>query len=305
MRLKLALIVNPIAGQGRAEKALPQVKRKLKEVFNLQIYRTQRVGDGILTAKRALNQDCQIIVAMGGDGTVFEVVNGIIGSKAILGVIPCGTGNVFAAEMGIPFNLFRACEVILRGSARNIDVGRACPPSPLTPGAGKRVNDRYFVLMAGVGFDAQIVQEVNPEVKRMLKDLAYILTGIKTLFTYKPTLMEIELDGEEKEKGYFVVVGNAKCYAGRYFSITTQASIEDGWLDICIFKKGDIASFVRYITGVLLRKHLAYSDVYYKRAKRVQITASVSTLVQADGELIGQTPMHFAILPHAVSVITP
>lgn len=303
MRLKLALIVNPLAGQGRTEKALPQVKRKLKEVFNLQVYRTQRVGDGIPIAKKALNQDCQILVAMGGDGTVSEVVNGIIGSKAILGVIPCGTTNVFAAEMGIPFNLFKACEVILSGSTRKIDIGKACPVVPR--GKKRRVNDRHFVLMAGVGFDAQIVQEVDPEVKRMLKDLAYILTGIKTLFTYKPTLMEIELDGEKKEKGYFVVVGNARCYAGRYFSITTQASIEDGWLDICIFKKGDIASFVRYITGVLLRKHLAYSDVYYRRAKRIQITAPVSTLVQADGELIGQTPMHFTILPHAVSVITP
>jgi len=298
MRLKLALIVNPTAGQGRTEKALPQVKRKLKEVFNLQVYRTQMVGDGILLAKKALNQDCQILVAMGGDGTVSEVVNGIVGSKAILGVIPCGTTNVFAAEMGIPFNSFKACEVILRGSTRKIDIGKAYP-------SGRRGNNRHFVLMAGVGFDAQIVQEVDPEVKRMLKDLAYILTGIKTLFTYKPTLMEIELDGEKKEKGYFVVVGNARCYAGRYFSITTRASIGDGWLDICIFKKGNIASFVRYITGVLLRKHLAYSDVYYRRAKRIQITASVSTLVQADGELIGQTPMHFTILPHAVSVITP
>jgi len=301
--IRAALVVNPTAGQGRAKKILPEVKRLLQiGGLDLSIFRTEGSGDATLLARRALGEGCERVIVLGGDGTISEAINGLAvpdgrqagrqaGLKAALGVVSAGTGEVFAAEMGLPTDPVEACRVIVEGKVRKIDLGRA--------------DGRHFVLMAGIGFDAQVVKEVKPEVKRMLKDLAYVLTGIKTLLTYKPTLMRIVLDDGKAIEGYFAVVGNARYYAGRYFSVATQASIDDGWLDVCVFKKGDIASFVRYLTGVLLRRHLDYSDVQYFRTKALSVESLYPVLVQADGELIGQTPMRFSVIPRALSVIVP
>lgn len=290
--MRAVLIVNPTAGQGRAGRILSEVEELLRTGgLDLKVFRTEKPGEATLLTKRALAEGCERVIVLGGDGTISEAINGLAGSKAVLGVISAGTGEVFAAEMGLPTDPVEACRVVIGDKIREIDLGKA--------------DGRYFVLMAGIGFDAQVVKEVKPEVKRMLKDLAYVLTGIKTLLTYKPTLMRIVLDGGKAIEGYFAVVGNARCYAGRYFSVATQASIDDGWLDVCVFKRGDMASFVRYLTGVLLRRHLDYSDVQYFRTKAVSIESLHPVLVQADGELIGQTPMRFSVVPRALPVIVP
>lgn len=287
--MKVALIVNPIAGQGRSIKVLPKVKEALGAHCELMIRETRQRGDGLVLGQLAAEEKCEVVVVLGGDGTISEVANALAQTDIPLGVIPCGTANVFANEMGIPRDLHKACRVILNGRTRQIDLGRA--------------NGQFFVLMAGVGFDAKVVQDVNPDVKRMLKDLAYVITGVQTILTYKPSRMVICIDENIEIEGYFVVVGNARYYAGR-FSITTMASIEDGLLDICVFKNGDIKSFARYITGVLLGRHPSFKDVEYLRGKIVKIEAENPTLVQADGELIGKLPMVFSAIPQGLSVFS-
>jgi len=289
--MKALVVVNPVAGQGRTLKVLPKVKAEFhKASCQAEIFQTKFPGEATLVAKRAVREGYDAVVAVGGDGTISEIVNGVAGSSVNLGVIPTGTVDVFSREMKIPFQIHSACKLIFGGKTRRIDLGQA--------------NSRYFVLVAGVGIDAQLVKDVSPEVKRVLKDLAYPLTGIKTLLTYKPTLMKINLNGKSTEEGYFVVVGNARYYAGR-FSITSKASISDGFLDVCIFKKGNLGSFVRYIQGVVRGKHLKYSDVKYVKVREVLIESSHPSLVQADGDLIGQTPMNFRVAPRALSVFAP
>lgn len=288
--MKIALVVNPVAGQGRSMKVLPMVKRELGAHFELRTFKTRKRGDGLTLAREALRENCGAIVVLGGDGTIFEVANVVAKTSIKLGVIPSGTADVFAREMNIPCDPIKACQVIRAGRVRAIDVGKA--------------DDQFFLLMAGVGFDAQVVKDVNQDVKRMLKDLAYVLTGIKTVLTYKPSCMTICIDGRTAVDGYFVVVGNARYYAGR-FSITKEASIEDGLLDVCVFKNGDIKSFARYITGVLLNKHAGFQDVELLRGRSVQIESEQPTFVQADGELIGKLPMSFTVIPKALSVFSP
>jgi len=285
--LKVALIVNPIAGQGRAIRVLPKVQKELQDHFELLVLQTQPDKDGLVLSQLALEENCQAVVTLGGDGTISQVINALAALKVPLGVVPCGTANVFANEMGIPRDPKKACRIILNGKTRQIDLGRA--------------DGQFFLLMAGAGFDANVVKDVNPDVKRMLKDLAYVITGVKTILTYRPSKMTVHVDEEPEQEGYFVVVGNARFYAGR-FSVTKMASIEDGLLDICIFKNGEIRSFARYITGVLLGNHTGFSDVKYLRGRNVRIEATQPTLVQADGELIGELPMIFSVAPQALSV---
>ena len=289
--MKAALIVNPVAGQGRIERNLSKIRIRLEAAgFNLMVYVTARGGQATQFAIDAIRKGSQTIIAAGGDGTVSEVINGMVGSNAKFGLIPGGTADVFANEMEIPaHNFFKACDIIIDGKTKRIDLGKA--------------NSRYFVLMAGIGFDAQVVHEVKPEIKKMLKDVAYPLTGIKTLFTYKPSLMKVELDNQSTQ-GYFVVVGNAKYYAGR-FSVTREAQIDDGLLDICIFGGKTATSFVKYIQGVITGSHLRMSDVDYHRAREITITSEKPTLVQVDGEVIGKTPMKFTVVPLALEVLIP
>lgn len=289
--MKAALIVNPFAGQGRTKKNLLRVQNKLKSAgFDLTVFVTEKENQATEFAAQAVKNGNQIIIALGGDGTVSEAVNGIAGSKAKQGLIPGGTGDVFAREMEIPtHNVLRACDIIIRGKTRKIDLGKA--------------NGRYFVLMAGVGFDARVISEIKPEMKRWLKDLAYPLTGIKTLFTYKPTLLRIKLDNEIAQ-GYFAVIGNARYYGGR-FSVAKEAQIDDGLLDVCVFHKKSVASFIRYFQGVIIGSHLKMADVSYYRARDIEITSEEPVLVQADGDVIDQTPMGFRALPRVLDVLVP
>lgn len=289
--MKVALIVNPVAGQGRSKKFLSKVTHKFDSAgFKLDIYSTKQERQAAELTKRAIKDGNEIIVAVGGDGTVSEVINGVKNSTIKFGLIPSGTADVFAREMGIPtHNPFLACNIIEQGKTRHIDLGK--------------IENNYFVLMAGVGFDAQVVNEIKPELKRLFKDIAYPLTGLRTLLTYRPSLMQIKTDSHSTG-GYFVVVGNARFYAGR-FSITRKARIDDGLLDVCVFKGKTMASFIKFIQGVATGQHLKLADVLYCQTKEIWISSEHRTLVQADGDVIGETPVKISIIPQSLEVLIP
>lgn len=289
--MKAALIVNPVAGQGRIERVLPEVQAKLKAAgFNLAVYLIEHEGQAVRFAREATKRGIQTVIVAGGDGTLSEVVNGVAGEKVRLGLIPAGTGDVFAHEMGIPTHQpFEACNIIIEGKTKQIDLGRA--------------DDRYFVLMAGIGFDAQVVRDVKPEVKKLLKDLAYPLAGVETLLTYQPVLLRVRID-DRFTRGSFVVVGNARYYGGR-LKVTKEAQIDDGLLDVCVFTGKTMASFVQFVSAVITGLHLSLKEVEYYRAKEIDITSDEPVLVQTDGELIGRTPMKFSVVPKALTVLAP
>lgn len=289
--MNAAVIVNPVSGQGRAKKFLPEIMAELEAAgLRPRVYLTEQEGQATQYAANAVREGSRLVIAAGGDGTVSEIINGIARTDVRLGVIPAGTGDVLAKELGIPAHRpLEACKIIIKGKTKQIDLGQA--------------DERHFVLMAGIGFDAQVVKEVDPKVKRLLKDLAYPLTGIKTLLTYKPSPLNITFDGRSTE-GYFVVIGNARYYGGR-FSITRQGEIDDGLLDVCVFKGNTTASFVRYVEGVITGTHLRFGDVDYYKAKHISVLSETPVFVQTDGEVIGKTPMEFSIAPQALTVLVP
>jgi YegS/Rv2252/BmrU family lipid kinase len=212
--MKIKLIVNSKAGSYKnkiASLLLPKIVKKLKKSgITVDLFFTKKKNDAFKEAKVSLNYDA--IVASGGDGTINEVVNGIGTSGIPLGIIPLGTVNLLPKELKIPQNPLKACETIIKGNVKKIDLGKA--------------GEHYFTLMAGIGFDAEVINNMVPKVKRILGGGAYFFSGIKMLTEYKPTLMSVKIEDTIERMGYFIVVSNAKRYA----------DITDGLLDVCIFR---------------------------------------------------------------------
>lgn len=294
--MRMLIIANPLSGKGAAKRVMPKVKDFFnKNYIETDIYFTKGQNDATIAAKNAMKSGrYDIMVASGGDGTVNEVVNGIVGvgqkKKVKFGIIPLGTENVLAQETGIPFDPIKASSVIMGMKSRKMDVGRA--------------NGRYFVLMAGIGFDAHVATKVEPLLKKLIGSAAYQLTAWNELFNYKHSELEITIDGHKRVKGSYVVIGNTKLY-GAKLKITHLANIYDGLLDVCIFKGKDVFSFIRFALGAMTRQHLRLGDIEYHKAKNVLIKSRPKALCHVDCEVIGTTPINIEVVPKAIDLIVP
>ena len=289
---KLFVIFNPAA---RGEKTR-RVRKFLetKTGHSVTLAPTQRAGDARLLAARAVKEGYRIIVAAGGDGTINEVVNGMGTSGAALGVLPLGTVNVFAQELRIPRRIEAAWQVIKAGELRTIDL--ACAEAGTTK--------RYFVQLAGVGFDAQAVRVASWELKKKIGPLSYVWAGIKTLGTMLPQV-EVSLNGSgPRATGAAVLVGNGRYYGGP-FALFPKARMDDGLLDVCVFESCGYLDVLRYGQGILRGAHIDLGDVEYFQAERLVCNASPTTPFQLDGEDAGDAPVMFSIVPRALQVVVP
>ncbi|MEK6725785.1 MAG: diacylglycerol kinase family protein [Deltaproteobacteria bacterium] len=286
----IKLIANPTAGRGGKDIIL-QVRAYLRlRGATVHLYETSKRGDALQAARDARCQNVDIVVGAGGDGTINEIINGLAGSDIPLGVIPLGTVNVFALETGIPMDPVGACNIILEGLPRKLNLGR--------------VNGRYFLLMGGVGFDAYVVYGLDVRLKRLSGRLSYLLTALGRGLTYRSSPLEIELDSGKKINGYGTVVGNMKYYGGT-ISITPFADMERNDLDVCIFKSKGFGNILRYTWGVMRNRHLTYPDVEYHTVKSLKITSKGKTYIQADGDVVGQLPAEFSTAEEGITVILP
>ncbi len=289
---KLFVIFNPAA---RGEKT-----RRVRKFLEAKAGRsvilapTERAGDARVLAARAVQEGFSVIVAAGGDGTINEVVNGMGTSGAALGVLPLGTVNVFAQELRIPRRIDAAWQVIQAGARRTIDLARA------EAGA----TTRYFVQLAGVGFDAQAVRVASWELKKKIGPLSYVWAGIKTLGT---TLAQVEVSvngSGPRAAGAAVLVGNGRFYGGP-FALFPKARMDDGLLDVCVFENCGYLDVLRYGQGILRGAHIDLGDVEYFQVERLVCNAPQTTPFQLDGEDSGDAPVTFSILPRALQVIVP
>jgi YegS/Rv2252/BmrU family lipid kinase len=284
------VIANPTAGRG-GKNTLVQIQTYLRlRGAKVDLFETSKRGDALQAAREALNENVDIVVGAGGDGTINEIINGLAGSNIPLGVIPLGTVNVFALETGIPMDPAGACDVILEGVPKKVNLGR--------------VNDRYFLLRGGVGFDAYVVYGLDIRLKRLSGRLSYILTALGRGLTYRSSHLEIELDNGRKVSGYGAVVGNMKYYGGA-MSITPFADMERNDLDVCIFKSKGFGNILRYTWGVMRNRHLTYPDVEYHTVQSLKIKSKGKTYIQADGDVVGQLPAEFSIAEEGITVMLP
>ncbi len=275
---KLFVIFNPVA---RGEKAR-HVRRLLEARTNSHVVLapTQSAGDATQLAARAVREGYSVVVAAGGDGTINEVVNGLGQADVALGVLPTGTVNVFARELGLPLDVEAAWSVVERGNTRQIDLGSAAANG----------TSRYFVQLAGAGFDARAVAQASWELKKKIGPLSYVWAGLSAL-NERPPLPA-------------VFVGNGRLYGGE-FVLFPAAQLDDGKLDVCVFENRGVWTMLRHAWAVWRGKHTQRAGVRYFQTASFTPDLDRVFPVELDGELAGQTPVTFSVIPRALRVIVP
>lgn len=289
---RVGVVYNPEAGGGEHRRTLPRLLDLIRgqgvEVLELP---TARAGHAAELA-RAARDKVDAICVMGGDGTVNETINGIAESDVPLLIVPTGTVNVLALELGVPLDPPDACRLVTGGQLSWIDLGRA--------------GERYFALMAGVGLDAMVVSSINPTLKKALREAAFAVQGLTTMFRKDFPRVRVET-AEQTVEGYFVVIGNSANYSGG-FGITSMASMRDGLLDVCVLQSISPFETAHYWLAALVNSHLKHPNVQYWRTERARVTVVESeeeVPVQTDGELAGALPMECRVVPRALRVIVP
>ncbi len=249
---------------------------------------TSAPGDARAVAEAAVQEGFTTIVAAGGDGTVNEVVNGMVGADISLGILPVGTMNVFAAELGLPGDLDEAWAIIQAGRTRRVDLLRA--------------NQQYFVQLAGVGLDAQVVQATSYNFKKNFGPLSYLISAAQ-IAAKKPPRLYVEADGQTRE-GSFVLIGNGRYYGGP-LAFFKDARIDDGKLDVLIFKNLAYLDIARYVTNVFIGKHTGLPDVEYFQTKKATVRSDEEVPVEVDGEVVANLPVTFRISSRKLRVVVP
>src|SRR5262245_6430181 len=295
---KSSLIYNPTAGAlrrdpGQIDRLIADLKLHGIEVSPLK---TDSVGHAAELARAAVDGHTDLVIVCGGDGTINEAAQSLIGTETALAVWPCGTANVLAEELRLPRSTQALTELIAGGNMRTISVGRALKP--------ENGWQRYFLLMAGIGLDATIVQGVDLNLKRLTGIGAYLASGIDYLARLPITPFSLDFNGQSHEST-FAVIANAAHYAV-WFTIAPEARMDDENLDICLFNARSRLAYLGYAFLSMSGKHTRRSGVIYQPTSEViKANSNDAALVQLDGDVVGHLPMQFEIVPHALRVIAP
>jgi diacylglycerol kinase (ATP) len=289
---KACVILNPTAG---SVKEIDSLIEKLRSLPSTIVKVTARRGSATRFARTALKNGCDLIVAAGGDGTLNEVVSGI-GEEAgevRVGVIPLGTGNDFARTLGLPNDLEQCLELIRAGRTRAIDLVRV---------TSDRV--RYFVNVSAGGFSGLVNEKLTPEMKSTWGPLAYIRSAAAALPELRAYVTRIALDEKEtiSENLYNVIVGNGRFVAGG-IPIAPEAIPDDGLLDLVLIPERPAADLALLAPQILMGKHLSSSSIIYRRAARISVNSKPGMWFNVDGELVGNEPAVFEVLPRALQFV--
>ena len=260
-----------------------------KAKIKLDVEFTKYPNHAMELAKVARNKYDLVIVA-GGDGTINEVINGLANSKVTLAIIPFGSTNVLALELGIPYNLKKAAKLIIKGKKIKMDLGYAQTST----------KSRYFSTMLSVGFDAHVIKNMDSKFKKKWGRLSYLLGGIKHLFIYK--WHDIHVKNIKNSAGYFVIIANSKYYAGEY-QIADKANIQDGLLDLVIINRKKIRHIIRIILSLTMGKLNTFLKEEYSQTKEAHIYSHKKMWVQVDGELMGLAPVKVKVVPKALNIM--
>jgi len=294
---KSSLIYNPTAGALRRDPG--QIDRLVSDLrlqgIVVSPLKTEVAGHATELARQAVNEHADVVIVCGGDGTINEAAQSLVGTETALAVWPCGTANVLAEELRLPRSTSGLARLIAGENTHTISVGRARKPE-----SGWQ---RYFLLMAGIGLDASIVQGVDLNLKRLTGIGAYLASGIDYLARLPITPFSIDFNGESHEST-FAVIANAAHYAV-WFTIAPEARIDDENLDICLFNARSRLAYLKYAWLSMSGKHTRRSGVIYKPVREVKANSNDAALVQIDGDVVGNLPMQFEIVPHALRVIAP
>ncbi len=297
-RVRACIIFNPVAKGDKARR----FRRHLDE-FGAQAHLklTAAAGDARKLAREAVQEGFDTIVAAGGDGTVNEVLNGVADVpdglvRTRLGLLPLGTVNVFARELGIPLRAEQAWQVILSGKEKRIDLPAVQFSGP------DGIASRYFAQLAGAGLDARAVEKVDWALKKRVGPLAYIWAGLNALLSPAPRLT---VTGDNRvETGELVLIGNGRFYGGNY-RIFPQADLQDGLLEVVLFPRANWLTLMRCGPLLLGLNRLPRGVTISFRAERIEVTAESRTPLELDGELVGTVPATFTLRHSGLRICVP
>ena len=306
---KLCLIVNPHGGQNLAK--LPEILNVLRSGgYETNVHFKEVGGHTLELAEQAARDGCDLLVAYGGDGTLNQAVNGVlrVGGESVVGVLPGGTANLWANEIGVPTdNVLDAASILLDSEARRVDVGRVTVRDLFVPSAVLQVQGEllaeeqkkgkskvkqaprsHFLLMAGLGLDATVLQGVSKSLKYRLKRLAVGLSAAKELPAYRPFPLEVRADNGDllwQGDALQVVVGNTRLYAD-VFHLTPNAYIDDGQLDICVLTAGNPLNTLQQVFSLLTRHQPDDLTSVSFRGARLVLRVPASIALQLDGSAV-------------------
>jgi diacylglycerol kinase (ATP) len=295
------LIVNPTAGGGRRVPQLEEARRIFRSAgIETELQNTAAAGDATVLARRAVEQSRELVIVCGGDGTVNEAVNGLACSQVPLAVLPAGTANVLAKELGLPWNLPRAAARIVGAPLRRIALGLAIPEKS----SGE---PRYFLSLAGAGADGALVSAVRPEIKRKAGVLAYWQEGLRQLTKYDFPLFRTSMAGNAIDiDASLVIVGRTKHYGGP-FKITTEADLLQPEFELAFVTTRSPWRYLAYMPLIWAGKLRNARYVRFFKTSSLQCASKTDSHVQiqVDGEPAGRLPVEFRIVPDALTLAIP
>jgi diacylglycerol kinase (ATP) len=294
MMKKARLIYNPTSGREILRKNLSEIFQKLEIAgYETSCHATTGEGDATDAARIAVEREYDIVIAAGGDGTINEVVNGLAEQeyRPKLGIIPAGTTNDFARALHIPRDIGAAVDIITNGELIPVDIGR--------------INEKYFINIAGGGRITEITYEVPSRLKTMIGQLAYYLKGIEMLPSIKASNVRIEYDGKLFEGEVMLFLVGLTNSIGGFEKLAPDSSINDGLFSLLILKKINLAEFIRISTLALRGEHIHDSNVIYTQANRIKVHSNETVMVNLDGEFGGLLPAEFENLYRHLEVFVP
>jgi len=293
---KAVLITNPRAGQFkiRREQSIKTFCSALREQrIPVEIQETYAPNSATQIALQAAKEKFTDIIVAGGDGTINETVQGLVGTNVRLTVWASGTANVLAKELKMPRNPKQIAQLIAKGKTLKVHLG--CAENETTK------EKRYFLLMAGIGLDASIVSQVKPHLKKQVGKIAFVYSGLEHLAVWQPVHFQVEVAGSLYD-ATFAAIGNAPRYGGN-LSITPRARLDKPEFEICIINSTNRLRYLQLLTYAI-GNGISDNQDDIRFFKSTTARAIGSALVQADGELIGNLPIIFSIAPYTIKVTT-
>lgn len=271
-----------------------------KSGWQTDLVQTAKPGDAPAQARAAAMQGADVVLIAGGDGSVNEAAQGLSGMATVLGIVPIGTGNILAHQLRMPilapvspFHVREVGDAILHGRVQRVDLGIA--------------NGREFLCWAGLGLDAEIATQIEPRPRHIkrLRMLPYVVTGLSIASEFRGVRSNIVIEGKTfRTRALMAVASNIQLYAA-FFQIAPQAKMDDGLLDVFVFKGLSVAYTIRYLVQSLAGRHLRSPDVMHALAGKMTAETSPAVAVHLDGEPYGCTPVEVGVRAGALRLLVP
>lgn len=290
------VITNPAAARANGASLATALAHLARGGLAVRVCATEGPGHAERLAREALDAGAPLLIAHGGDGTVMEVVTALVGTGTPLGLLPAGTGNLLAGNLGIRRSMKAAAAVILAGARRPVDVGR------LTTSTGTR----YFTVAAGAGFDAELMHRTPSHHKRAFGIGAYVATAVGLATTLTRAAVRIETDEVTLEaKAATVLVANCREIIPGLLPLGPEIAPDDGVLDVVVLDASSLGGAMGVAWNLLLRRPHSHPGITFLRGRTVRVSADTDLPVQADGEACGRAPLTIDVVPGGLTVLAP